>query len=93
MVVDKTSDYSVAVEAMLLLVPLQSKVRIRYSVDAKPGSAGLELGVVPEVRVVYGEKFNEDNMGKFLGKQEADGLGWGTAVEDLGKRLLARGRK
>lgn len=91
--VAKTSDASIVVRSMMLLVPLQSKVEISYHVSTGNGEGGLKVEVKPEAKVVYGERFNEDSMTRFLGKGVSDGRSWMDVVQELDGRLLARGRK
>ncbi|POS86671.1 hypothetical protein EPUL_001105 [Erysiphe pulchra] len=47
--------------------------------------------------VIYGERFNEHKMAEFLinrcGSNTTNSSSWGDAVEELGEKLLARGRK
>jgi kinetochore protein Spc7/SPC105 len=70
------------------------------------GEGGIEVVVVPEARVVYGEGFNVGKMTEFMvgrvggavggkGGKDKDGeggkVGWDEAVLELYRRLLAKG--
>lgn len=99
-------DGSIAVMSSLVLVPLQTRVEavIRLRVeDGGQGEEGLEVKVVPEARMVYGEQFNTAKLEEFLrGKiggcvQTVGGggenKGWDVGMLELYKRLLARGSR
>ncbi|VBB72638.1 Putative kinetochore protein spc7 [Podospora comata] len=99
-------DGSIAVVSSLVLVPLQTRVEavIRLRVeDGGQGGEGLEVKVVPEARMVYGEQFNTAKLEEFLrGKiggcvQTVGGggenKGWDVGMLELYKRLLARGSR
>jgi kinetochore protein Spc7/SPC105 len=102
------SDGLVSVTSSVLLVPLQTRVEVvlRLGVEKGNEEGGVEVMVVPEARVVYGEGFNVGKMTEFLvgrvggavggtgegGKGGEGGkVGWDEAVLELYKRLLAKG--
>lgn len=98
----KTSDNSITIRSMLLIAPLASKVEIEFSLTSESGEKGIEVKVEPSGRVVYGERFNEGKIGQFLltrcggvveQREERKMMSWGSAVAELGDKLLARGRK
>jgi kinetochore protein Spc7/SPC105 len=94
------SDERMAVDTMLLLPTLQTKVRARFEVAATAVENTLESNVKVDATVVYGERYDEAKMGEFLttfagariGKIEGMGK-WAEGVEDLRVRLIRRGRK
>lgn len=88
--------------SMLLIAPLASKVEISFHLTSQMGERGIDVKVEPSAKVVYGETFNVANMGQFLLKRcggvveqrdERSMMSWGSAVAELGEKLLARGRK
>lgn len=105
--VSKTSDDSIVVKSSLLISPLTTRVEITFQLTSRSGERGIDVEVEPRARVVYGERFNEQRMGEFLlarcgaGVQEKGSVvekemekeSWGSAVAELGEKLLARGRK
>jgi kinetochore protein Spc7/SPC105 len=94
------SDELMAVDSMLLLPTLQTKVRARFEVAATAVESALESNVKVSATVVYGERYDEAKMSEFLttiaggriGKFEDMGR-WAEGVEDLRVRLIRRGRK
>ncbi|KAL5353153.1 hypothetical protein ACLOAV_001184 [Pseudogymnoascus australis] len=89
----KTSDESIVVKSRMLLASLASKVEVSYHVTTKNGEEGLEVQSNATARVVYGERFNEDSMGRFLTKGITEGRAWVEVVKELEGRLFARGKK
>jgi kinetochore protein Spc7/SPC105 len=94
----KTSDSSIAMTTSLLLVPLETRVEITLNLHGCSGPDGVEVGVTPEARVIYGETFNVGKIGEFLStrignKVGAGGEDWSSVVTELHERLIARGRK
>ncbi|KFY45544.1 hypothetical protein V495_02919 [Pseudogymnoascus sp. VKM F-4514 (FW-929)] len=89
----KTSDESIVIKSKMLLASLASKVEVSYHVTTKNGEEGLEVQFNTTARVVYGERFNEDSMGRFLGKGITEGRSWVEVVKELEGRLFARGKK
>jgi kinetochore protein Spc7/SPC105 len=91
-------DENLALEAEILLVKVRTKVRVAFNLHAsvRESEAGLECGisVSPEVKVVYGEQFNERKMSDFVAK-ELGGEGnlerWENVVRALRERLVAQG--
>lgn len=91
-----------AVESVMLLPGLATKVVVRFEVGAVAvlGSGEVEAGVGVGARVVYGEKYDEGKMVDFLRKFVRGRIGvkddltaWAVGVEDLRGRLLRRGPK
>ena len=96
--VTKTSDSSVAVTSSIMLVPLETRVEITLNLVGRSGSDGVEFGLMPEARVVYGEHFNVAKVGEFLATRMGETVGgseedWSDIVVELKERLIARGRK
>ncbi|KFY15275.1 hypothetical protein V492_02115 [Pseudogymnoascus sp. VKM F-4246] len=91
--VAKTSDESIVIKSRMLLASLASKVEVSYHVTTKNGEEGLEVQFNTAARVVYGERFNEDSMGRFLSKGITEGRAWVEVVKELEGRLFARGKK
>ncbi|KFY31292.1 hypothetical protein V493_01247 [Pseudogymnoascus sp. VKM F-4281 (FW-2241)] len=89
----KTSDESIVIKSKMLLASLASKVEVSYHVTTKNGEEGLEVQFNTTARAVYGERFNEDSMGRFLSKGIAEGRAWVEVVKELEERLFARGKK
>lgn len=95
------SDERMAVDTMLLLPTLQTKVRVRVEIAAgveEMQMIGTQIRVV--AKVLYGEKYDEPKMGEFLSKFTGGCVGqiekmgkWVEGVEDLRKRLIQRGKK
>ncbi|KAI1483558.1 Spc7-domain-containing protein [Daldinia eschscholtzii] len=101
--VTKTSDSSISIRSWVLLVPLQTKVEVVFSLDGKSTPDGVEVTVTPQARVVYGEQFKEDKIVEFLTtkigtriitKEESGTFEpWVEVLVELQERLLGRGRK
>lgn len=96
----KTADDTMVVQSSLLLRPLATKVRISFHLRAVSDQTGVDIRVIPDVHVVYGERFNESKMRDLLAsriqgnEKEDTGHGrWSDAVIELSQKLLARGRK
>ena len=61
---------------------------------------GISTSVKTDVKVVYGEKYDQPKMGEFLGMWTGGKVGgmedvakWAEGVEDLRVRLIKRGKK
>ncbi|PBP27665.1 Spc7 kinetochore protein [Diplocarpon rosae] len=100
--ISKTSDDSISIKSTLLIAPLATKVEILFQLTSRSGENGIDVEISPRATVVYGERFNEPKMGEFLlnrcgdeveEKSHATKDSWGSAVVELGQKLLARGRK
>ncbi|KAI1081960.1 Spc7-domain-containing protein [Whalleya microplaca] len=101
--VTKTSDSSVAVRSSLLLAPLQTKVEISLGLHGQSTRDGVEVSVVPQARVVYGEHFKVDKVAEYLAtrigsrivakEEQGEVESWSDVVTELHERLLARGKK
>ena len=100
--ITKTSDNSILARAMLLIAPLSTKVQIDFHLACLSESGGIKLEVSPSATVIYGERFNEPKMKEFLltrcgdmvdERGQSSMVPWGTAVAELGEKLLARGKK
>lgn len=99
----RTGDASLAVEVTLLLAPLQTKVVLVLGLHANHTAAGLQVGLVPQAKVIYGEHFKVDNVCEYLSTRMGDRIlskeenlerePWSDIVVELHERLLARGRK
>ncbi|KAK4547141.1 hypothetical protein LTR36_001362 [Oleoguttula mirabilis] len=89
------SDERLAVESTFLLPKVRTKVRVAFELLAAVGE-GMELSTTTEARawVVYGEKYNEDNMTKFVTERISDVAdGWSNAVREMREKLVAKGAK
>ena len=95
--VTKTSDSSILVRSSLLLLPLGTKVDLKFNIHAHGTQKGIDIKLAPQCTVVYGERFNEPKMAEFLASRAAGNTeekkAWGDIVMDLEELLLARGRK
>lgn len=95
--VEKTGDSSLKVSSTMLLKGLRSKVLCEYHISTAPGveSEGgtMKINVNANAKAVYGERFNEDSMMRFLNKGIEEGRSWVEVVKDLDARLVARGKK
>ena len=94
----KTSDSSIAMTSSILLTPLESRVEVVLTLQDMSGPNGMDVAVSHEARVVYGESFNIENMGKFLatriGTSVKDGAeSWSDIFVELKNKLIARGKK
>lgn len=96
------SDEKLAITSSILLPRVRSKVRVTFEVEASVVGAGGEddgemevrTSVVPSVKVVYGEGYNEKKMREFVAKGIAEGFeGWDATVRELREKLIARGPK
>jgi kinetochore protein Spc7/SPC105 len=97
------SDERMAVDATLLLASLQTKVRIRFDIAAAAAAGESEetsTTVKADVKVVYGEKYDQPKMSEFLTMWTGGKVGsledvakWVEGVEDLKVRLIKRGKK
>lgn len=95
---EKTSDHSITIRSSLLLVPLETKVEIALRLQGHSKSGAVEVGIFPEARVVYGERFNTGKIGEFLATRLGETVGgaeedWSDVVVELHEALIARGRK
>ncbi|TKA23265.1 hypothetical protein B0A50_07322 [Salinomyces thailandicus] len=89
------SDERLAIESTLLLPKVRTKVRVAFELLAAVGE-GLQLSTTTEVKgwVVYGEKYNEGFMRKFVGERVRDvAEGWSEAVREMREALVAKGAK
>jgi len=95
------SDERLLVEAEILLRDVKTKVRVGYQVSAAVAAGqddndnlALSVNVEPEVKVVYGEPYNETKMQEFVKKNIGGEVeGWDAVVRQLRTRLIARGAK
>ncbi|KAK5006841.1 hypothetical protein LTR39_005554, partial [Cryomyces antarcticus] len=75
-----------------------TKVSVSFEIGAAVGGgkrgAVVETNVKADVRVVYGEKYDEGKMTEFLGKKLSGSVeGWVEGVAELRGKLIARGKK
>ena len=95
------SDEVMAVQAVLLMRGMRTKVEVSFQVQAQGGEgvAGLDIAVKSGVRVVYGEGLKEKKMADFLDQRLSEGGDaeekgtWAKAVSRLEERLRERGKK
>jgi len=96
--VRKTGDEAVAVVSTVLVRELKTKVEVTLGLRGRVSVQGVEVVVVPEAMVVYGEGFNPVKMTEFLRGRVGErvkqgGESWCGALVELHAKLLARGRK
>ncbi|KAI0149805.1 Spc7-domain-containing protein [Hypoxylon sp. NC0597] len=101
--VTKTSDSSIAVRAPLLLPTTKTKVEITLGLHGKSTPDGIEVTIVPQARVVYGEQFKVDKIVEYLTarvgthvvtKEENSSIeSWSDVIVELHEKLIAKGRK
>ncbi|OTA64085.1 Spc7-domain-containing protein [Hypoxylon sp. EC38] len=101
--VTKTSDSSITVRAPLLLPTTKTKVEITLGLHGKSTPDGVEVTIVPQARVVYGEQFKVDKIVEFLTarigtrvvtKEENSSIeSWSDVIVELHEKLIAKGRK
>ena len=93
------SDERLAVDTVLLLSTLQTKVHIRFEIAAT-ASEEVNSTIKVEANVVYGEKYDGTKMGEFITTFTDGRVGsmeevrrWADGVEQLKERLIKRGKK
>jgi len=89
------SDERLAIECTVLLPKVRTKFRVAFELLAAVGE-GMEISSTTEARawVVYGEKYNEDVMTKFVTDRISDVAdGWSDAVREMREKLVAKGAK
>ncbi|KAI0837568.1 Spc7-domain-containing protein [Hypoxylon sp. FL0890] len=101
--VTRTSDSSIAVRAPLLLPTTKTKVEITLGLHGRSTPDGIEVTIVPQARVVYGEQFKVDKIVEYLTtrigdrvvtKEENSGVeSWSDVIVELHEKLIAKGRK
>ncbi|KAI1137171.1 Spc7-domain-containing protein [Hypoxylon sp. FL0543] len=101
--VAKTSDTSIAVRAPLLLPTTKTKVEIALGLHGRSTPDGIEVTIVPQARVVYGEQFKVDKIVEYLTtrigarvvtKEENSSIeSWSDVIVELHEKLIAKGRK
>ncbi|RYP66220.1 hypothetical protein DL769_006064 [Monosporascus sp. CRB-8-3] len=101
--VTRTSDASIAIRSTLLLVPLETKVEITLGLHGQSTPEGVEVAIIPQAQVVYGEHFKVEKVVEYLTtrigtrvvtKEEQGQIeSWSDVIVELYERLLARGRK
>ncbi|ORY55480.1 uncharacterized protein BCR38DRAFT_356904 [Pseudomassariella vexata] len=99
----KTGDSSIAVKVAMLLAPLQTKVQIVIGLQTQKNGHGVDVAIVPQAHIVYGEHFKVDKVCEYLStrlgskvvtKEENEAVeSWSDVIIELHERLLARGRK
>ncbi|RYP86124.1 hypothetical protein DL770_004958 [Monosporascus sp. CRB-9-2] len=101
--VTRTSDASIAIRSTLLLVPLETKVEITLGLHGQSTPEGVEVSIVPQAQVVYGEHFKVEKVVEYLAtrigarvvtkEEQGQVESWSDIIVELHERLLARGRK
>ncbi|RYP07168.1 hypothetical protein DL765_009242 [Monosporascus sp. GIB2] len=101
--VTRTSDASIAIRSTLLLVPLETKVEVTLGLHGQSTPEGVEVSVVPQAQVVYGEHFKVEKVVEYLAtrigtqvvtkEEQGQVESWSDVIVELHERLLARGRK
>jgi kinetochore protein Spc7/SPC105 len=92
------SDNSLAIQASLLLPTLESKVQLTLELSIGVAKEGISVALKPKAVAIYGERFNEATMDRFLASRIGKGLDetasgtWAAVVVELESRLIARGR-
>jgi len=92
------ADEIMSVRSTILLRAMQTKVHVDFEVKVRSvdSVAGLRILVKPTAEACYGQNLKQKNMGDFLETQVRSGKErgvWSTAVEELEKLLIARGKK
>jgi kinetochore protein Spc7/SPC105 len=94
------SDERLAVESVMLLPTLTTKILVGFEIGVAISATNVEASVDVKANVVYGEKYDETKMADFISKfvcktvtGKDDMSSWAIAVEDLKGRLLRRGPK
>ena len=95
--VSRTSDSSILARSKLLISPLGTMVDIQIDVRAQSSQNWVDVELIPQCVVTYGERFNEKKMAEFLVNRTSlsgeERKSWGDIVMELEEKLLARGRK
>jgi kinetochore protein Spc7/SPC105 len=101
-------DEKIAIETVMLLASLTTKVRVRVEILVEGGVAPadggdispLQVDVHVGAKVTYGEKYDESKMAAYLGKEiNCNGTvkdkwkRWAYRVDELRGELLKRGKK
>ena len=92
------ADEKLAIDAMIVLPSVQTKVRARFAIAALSTAgrddAFFEMDTKVEAKVVYGERYKEETISKFLsqfiseaGLEQSKTGEWATGTEQLKKRL------
>ncbi|PHH51458.1 Kinetochore protein spc7 [Ceratocystis fimbriata CBS 114723] len=96
---------SISVHWSLLISQLETRVEIAIRLEARLSPDGVDVAVVPDAHIIYGEAFNTAKMLEFwrakagdkvcvrAERDKTDKTGWCDVLVDLQARLLARGRK
>lgn len=81
--------------ASVLLPGVRTKICATFALTISIGEALLlDASVEADVKVVYGEPYNEKNMTEFLKGRVDNGIvGWAAAVRELREKLVATGPK
>ncbi|KAI0882106.1 Spc7-domain-containing protein [Annulohypoxylon maeteangense] len=100
--VTKTSDSSIAFNAMLLVRPVKTRVDVTLNFHGRNTPSGIDVTIEPEARVVYGEQFKIDNVVEFLKtrigarvitKEEQSNIeSWSDIIVELQERLVAKAK-
>lgn len=92
------SDERLSISSFILLPKIRTKVRVSFDILVAVGGDGddmtLSETVEVGVKVVYGEKMNEEKLGETVeGAAGGSVEGWEGAVRDLRESMMARGAK
>lgn len=100
--VTRVSDH-LAIKALVLLTPCKTKIEITLNLHGQSTPTGIEVNIVPQARVVYGEQFKVENIVEFLtakigtrvltNEEQGSMKNWGDVVVELEEKLLATGQK
>lgn len=100
--VTRVSDH-LAIKALVLLTPCKTKIEITLNLHGQSTPTGIEVNIVPQARVVYGEQFKAENIVEFLtakigtrvltNEEQGSMKNWGDVVVELEEKLLATGQK
>lgn len=91
-------DEEMAVECMILLPAVSTKVCVEFHTSASVKSMQMLVKVRPRARVVYGEAYRQDKMTEFVRARVQGSIGtdgkvqWAEAVKELRGKLIAQGR-
>ena len=91
------ADEVLAIRSSILLRVMKTKVDVEFKVTAhsRDGVIGINVGVRPTAKVIYGENLKEKKMCEFLEQKTSgrDAQTWIQAVRELEERLITRGKR
>ncbi|KAI1106212.1 Spc7-domain-containing protein [Jackrogersella minutella] len=101
--VTKTSDSSIAFRAIMLINAVKTRIDIFLNLHGRSTPNGIEVTIVPEARVIYGEQFKVDNIVEFLTtrigsrvitkEEKNDVESWSDVILELQERLDTKAKE